>query len=317
MLVKYNKIISIIGVLIAYSVIALLNVKGYEMSASNYPEYLPKIEIIKTYFEYKVKLFDPSKYLMKNIVEEVANKEDENKLLQDYLTYFPTPNMEVPGIVGQITTVSILGLLDSLFPEKIDTIFEVSNNDKIAPTSVIEGPLLDSRLPIEAPVEIKVKEDTQIRDIIAYQYRDSLAADKLNSIMGPSYEGPAVYNDNAIFHMHLEIVDIIKNQLNLHDMISEAEARKVIKDIVIEYLNKFNIYSQLTSHNLRDTNFVINLLIKEFVANSLFVEDVDRVIMQNIINTLIIESISPSSDALYDDPLFFHSTLKIIIARFL
>jgi len=241
---------------------------------------------------------------------------------QGYVSYFSFSNgeMELPIPYGK-NEISIRNTIpykssnDSRYQQSI--LSEVEK-DQIEKVIVDKGPIINKDLPFEAPIIITVKEDPL--DVVIFEIQHDLLEDQLNSILAPSYEGIETYSSETIFQMHLDIVKIIKTKLDSQDIISDKEAQQIIKNMVIQYMTDYNIYSSITVSNLKNTNYIINLLLKEMIINSLIVYDFEKFIFENVISTLILESLSHlqnNSTDYYNDDSLSYATIRNTVSRFI
>lgn len=289
---------------------------------------LPSIDVITTYFNFKVKLFNPNNFgsnkdifsPIKDMHENLVSSTNNYIPNANYTSYFPTHDMKTAIIPYQQNDIVIDVINCPDYTKDLNKpIFEISNHN-IEKVIVTDGPLLNSDLPFETPIELKVSaEETDTTLIVLLQQQNSILKDQLDAILSPSFEGARQYSDDQIFSMHIKIIQIITQDLESHPYLDETQAQQIIRDAVKKYMTTYNLYGQLTTANLKNTNFLINLLVKEMIVNSLFVTDYEKFILENVIKALLFEVLSNhysiTTDELYDDTSM--SLMKNIISRFL
>ena len=126
---------------------------------------------------------------------------------------------------------------------------------------------------------------------------------------------------DEIFNVHLQIRDIIQVKINTMPDYDSQQAQNMIRSEVHDFMVNNNIYSKLTVENLRNTNFFINLLIHEFIINSLWVYDDEKFILENIATAIIIETLShiqhTPTEQFYNNDEVLQQIVKTIVTRFL
>lgn len=189
----------------------------------------------------------------------------------------------------------------------------------IPETIVLEKDILNNNLPFEAPIDIVVTEDNELITYIAQE--NTLQGAILNTIYAPGTNGPRIYSDDTIFNFHIKIIDIIKNNINTFDVINNKNAIHLIREKVHDYLLNTNLLNNITAADLQNTNHLFNLLISEFIINSILVDEQEYFIIYNICGALIIEVICHvqhlSTHDFYNDPDIFAQTVDAIIIRFI
>lgn len=322
---------------------------------------LPSINIINNYFNYntvfiakyhEIFLMIMKTKLVTNIIEKPQYFHfpfiNEIKLLNDDVSnkpfiptkitkddYIPSRDLasyEVSEIVPISQPVEIVIDTKSLSDEilnvkhnKPTTTFSVVIPDPIEKTIVDKPPIIRKDLPFEIPIEILVKKDPEPINtaLVSAKTSSAFGQDMLNSVFMPSYEGKSLYSSTTIFNLHLDIISIARTQLELvlGDHINPIDAQRVIRDIVHSYIEKHNALVNITMGELRNSNHLINLLIRELIVNSMFAYDEEKFMLHNIAGALIIESLcaiektEPSS--YYDNPSLYENIIRPIIARFL
>jgi len=309
---------------------------------------IPSIKIIVNYFQYK------TNYLIKSHEIYVSFTTSNNSNFVDYYKHLfylklnvkktivdtkaqffilPTQNEYIPS--NKISSYIPHELVfypseQALQPISIPVSEPSRKFDK--PVFVIEiydikdtviGPpdIINNDLPFEAPIIITVDDSSRnMNAVIPYNYSNDMQVDMLMSVLAPSHIGIKLYNDDEVFQMHINISDYILNKLKYMDHIDSMQAIDIIRSEVKTYITNSNLLVNVTAQDLRNTNNIFNLLIYEFVINSMIITSEEQFVMSNIVNSLIVELLSHingiSSDEYYNNENLYTHVRTDIILRF-
>lgn len=296
---------------------------------------LPSINIISDYFSYKnIYLYETNNIytsLLKKITistqldikDILTHSENYSKVLsndyipsEDEASYIPSDNIYMnqnhnPQEECIIDTITIYDSND------IPT-FKIEECT-LEPTIVKPPDIINNDLPFETPVEIKV--DSNHKELVPYDIHIiSSKKDMLNSICSPSFEGPIIHHNANIHQLHLDILNIVKQELSL-SYNREENILKVIRDTVHDHFLKYNMSANITTQNLQNTNHLINLLVQEMIINSIFTYEDESFILQQIAIAITVETLSIlqniDSQTYYNNPDLLNMVVNDIISRFL
>lgn len=266
-------------------------------------------------------------------------KTTSNFISSDYIpakimeSYFPNNNPEEeiyipysPSFFPAINhhPISTTTIPFQIPPTQSPTIplFQITIEEPFEKAQLLKGNVLDNNLPFETPVNIVVKEDPDIKAII-FANTYPLQMDMYCSIYGPSHVGIRMYDSDSIFQLHLDIKNIIERNLyeQYNDHISEKDIPNIVKNMVHNYIQDHQLLSNVTKNDLKNANHLINLLLHEFIINSIFTEGIEQLILQNAAATLIIDVFCHLDGFSWDDyinnPDIYDLYIKQIITRFL
>jgi hypothetical protein len=284
--------------------------------------YIPQFSLEKIN-DNPIRLISKNQALLKTNKDYIPSKDYNSYLPMPVETYIPTENQPDVPESPKLPEAPTMPENDISSDQQQSPNFVVVK-ENLEATKVADV-ILDSSLPFEIPIEIIIYENnknyTHNQNIVIYNNENIIQNDLRNSVFGPSYEGPKIYNDDFIFQLHLRIVEFIKNQFYLNQLSDTFNDERIIKKCVYEYLKQDNIISKLTYQSLRDTNNLINLLILEMMVNSIITTPEETFILHNIVKHLLIailsqlEGINP--DYYYQNKEMTDVLLKAITERFL
>lgn len=302
---------------------------------------LPSIDCINNFFKYKChnlrlnyKLLEPSNLLFTHFPSstneqtipmlDLSTLAEITRLHSKFSPYTPTLTPTVSPTVSPKEPFSSIPTKDeprirNIFPENYVPKFEITPAN-IDETIVAPPPIIINDLPFEAPVIITVDDSPlpTIAEIVLINNTNVLT-DIGQAICSPSYEGKRINDDDQIFQLHLDIVENIKRKLSLIDVVDRHGVQQMIRTTTSSYLHAH--FAQMTVKDLSNVNFIINLLVKELLINSIFVfADDERLIMREIIIALIVESLSivqkMDPNTYYSDLHMMQMIVNTIIPRF-
>jgi hypothetical protein len=305
---------------------------------------LPSISCIKNYFYYKNDLINHHTIFIsklninintwqKPLSELVIIQRTSNSHGLDYI---PSRNIRSYFPMIEMSFNLIKDLINDYFKSRKDPV-DMKPIFEITPPYVEATPLdkevvINNDLPFEAPIIIEVTlddndtndNDTGHKDIddslIAYIASNTVSEDTLSTIYAPGYLGPRVFTDDAIYDMHLDIVSTVRSILNQHEVLNQRDACIHIQNIVHQFMVKNQLLYNLSLMDLKNKNHLINMIIETMLINSIFTQEDESFILQQVTKCLIIESLCAvnhiDTSSYYNDP-YCDEYIKTIIARFL
>lgn len=297
-----------------YNIINIDYIPTYNESKIRYKniiKQLPEVKVIVDYFNYKLDFtrkcnvlfyinnntkYDTFIQMMK--IKAIKQEFSDN----NYTLEIPLTNPETP--------INFIIIEEKPSHIKPNTFYVIDEN--IADTIVIAAPIINNDFGFEAPIEIKVEKtlDLIVQNDLGY------------SIIQPSFEGETLYTKDEIYNLHIAASQIIKDKLQSYDNLNlfSEESREIIRQGVKDYMIKFNLFSNLDHNSLRNSNFIVNLLIYEIVMNYILMDDLEKFISLNICGALIVESICyvehNSVLDFYNDTEGCNMSIRNILRRF-
>ena len=268
--------------------------------------------IIKMY-GLDLEMENPPTIPLSEVVENPKLTEDENnknfKPSSKYSSYFPENIHVFPNNPTGSTPISTHPIVTER-----DPIFNISNDDILSETIIINPPLMDKSLPFEEKVDIIVPEPS-VQDIIIHIQNTNISRDMFHSIYEPSFEGKMNPNYSNIFDLHLQVRDRIAASISSEnvDVLNQQEMIEIVKKAIKQYLTEYKVYASLDKQNLRDRQHIINLLIGEMMANSIFCDDAEKALLHIICRALVYETICHVEGHI----AFTEPRIDFILSRFL
>lgn len=287
---------------------------------------LPPLTVINEFFHYKTHFLHQTTNLLfhKNITTFPYEKPlSLFELVSITTPTFPEARKENFAMLSKESFVPLsiekelpLNKAPNTFMGDIEKIpsFEVKSPSLVLDETKVEPPpLIRNDLPFEASIIITV----------ALDETSLTTATGLNDIgraIGiPSYDGVRVVTEDQVFNLHLDLIRQIKQRLSTMDVVNREILQAILRTQTSDYLQTH--FGNMTMKDLRNVNFIINLLVQELIINSLFIDQADeKLIMREVTIALIVESLSlvqkMDPTKYYSDPVMMQMLINSIIPRF-